>query len=114
MTDRYIYYDPIPVIWMAKNYGMQFEATTLLDYGKPKIIKLYPSPFCNKEGLVYVEKREKRLLGSTELACQFHQGFYIDPDSYHILESINKVTRAALKLVGLWPEKETIEEGAKN
>jgi hypothetical protein len=97
MTERFFYRDPLAAAWMAKHFGMQYTEK-LKTFGKTD----WQDPECYLAGLPRS--------GKTEWSrCNY----YIHHDSYPILESINKVTRAALKLVGLWPEKETIEEGVK-
>jgi hypothetical protein len=89
---RYIYTDPLAAVWMAKHFGMKFSYSR--NHGKsngegssPDIRKglLYPSPFCNTDGLATCKtSRGGELIGSDRLFA--YGDLQVHPDSLLLLE----------------------------
>jgi hypothetical protein len=91
---RFFYKDALAAIWMAKHFGMKFSVVEFTgkssggkgDYSVRKEYTLYPSPFCNKDGLATCKTdRGGELLGSTSL-FRFRNEFFVHADSLSLLE----------------------------
>lgn len=94
MSKRCLYTDPIAAIWMAKHFGMKFSVVEFTgkssggkgDYSVRKEYTLYPSPFCNKDGLATCKTdRGGELIGPTSL-FRFRNEFFVHADSLPLLE----------------------------
>jgi hypothetical protein len=73
VSGRFFYTDPLAAIWMAKHLGMKFSVVEFTgkssggkgDYTVRKEYTLYPSPFCNKDGLATCKTDRAWALGKS-------------------------------------------------
>lgn len=85
INKRYYYTEPLPAIWMAKHFGMEFDLQYFTQKNMIcKEIHLMPSMHDNNDGLV---DAEGKLYSSTDLACLCIYGSFIVRKSHEVLLS---------------------------